>query len=55
MTDVDPRAKYRRLPPIIDPEDMVETVDASEDNETPRDPNEGAGPYLRITWGPSVG
>ena len=39
MTDEDPRAKYRRLPPTIDPEDMVETVDASEDNETPRDLN----------------
>ena len=55
MTDEDPRAKYRRLPPIIDPEDMVETVDASEDNETPRDLNEGAGPYVRIRWGRSGG
>ena len=54
MADDDPRAKYRQLPPAINPDELIETVDASEDLELPPDPNEGAAPYLRVTWGPWI-
>lgn len=54
MADDDPRAKYRQLPPVTDSDDLVETVDSSDDTELAPDVNEGAAPYLRATWGPWI-
>lgn len=54
MTDDDPRAKYRQLPPVTDPDDFIETVDPDDDADTPLEMNDGAAPYLRVTWGPWV-
>jgi hypothetical protein len=54
MAEEDPRAKYRQLPPVTDPDDFIETVDPDDEAETPPDMNEGAAPYLRVTWGPWV-
>lgn len=57
MTDADPRAKYRILPPTVAPDDTVEETDAglSEVEQGGRpDDNSGADPYLRIVgWKPS--
>lgn len=54
MAENDPRAKYRQLPAAISPDELIETVDSSDETELPPDPNEGAAPYLRVTWGPWV-
>jgi hypothetical protein len=60
MADRDKRAKYRHLPPTIDPADTADTVAsvdtdrAAVENSDGWDPNEGAGPYLRAVWGPWV-
>jgi hypothetical protein len=51
----DPRAKYRQLPPVVNPADTVESVDASVDLGDDVDPNEGARPYLRMILGPQIG
>ncbi|WP_199255650.1 hypothetical protein [Mycolicibacterium mengxianglii] len=48
MADDDPRAKYRRLPPVTNPDDMIETVDSSDETELPPDPNEGAAPACHV-------
>ena len=54
MAKRDKRAKYRTLPPPVDPVKTVEsadtTVDDIEDNSV--DMNQGAGPYLRTILGP---
>ena len=51
MTDADPRAKYRTLPPTVKRDDMVEETDTGltdvEQGGRP-DENSGADPYLRI-------
>lgn len=54
MAEDDPRARYRQLPPVTDPDDLIETVDTDDEVDLPPDPNEGAAPYLRVTWGPWV-
>ena len=50
MAEIDPREKYRVLPPSIDSDDMVVEVDTSlAEVEQPRpDYDDGADPYLRI-------
>jgi hypothetical protein len=52
MAETDPRAKYRKLPPNIDTDDMVAEVDtelAEVEHAGQPDYNSGADPYLRIT------
>lgn len=57
MADEDPRAKYRKLPPNIDSDDLVIEVDttlAEVEQPDKGDYNSGADPYLRITgWKPA--
>jgi hypothetical protein len=50
----DPRAKYRTLPPAVNPADAVESVDADVDRADGTDVDNGARPYLRIMLGPWV-
>jgi hypothetical protein len=56
MAEIDPRAKYRDLPPNIDSEDVVIDVDTdvtAVEHGGRRDYDNGADPYLRITgWMP---
>jgi hypothetical protein len=54
-TDNDPRVKYRQLPPPVDPEDTIASVEPTDDlDDAPPDLNDGAAPYLRVTWGPWI-
>lgn len=55
MAEGDPRAKYQKLPPNVDSDDLVIEIDTTlaEVEQPGEDYNEGADPYLRITgWKP---
>ncbi|WP_176562031.1 hypothetical protein [Mycolicibacterium palauense] len=57
MTERDPRATYRHLPPTADLADTTAEVEAptdGDDDERLPDTNQGAAPYLRTTWGPWI-
>jgi hypothetical protein len=56
MAKSDKRGKYRQLPPPTQTSDTTASVgDEPESVEADNwDPNEGAAPYLRTTWGPWV-
>jgi len=50
MAKQDPRAKYRKLPPTIDIDDVIPEVDTTQaevEQNVLREYNNGAEPYLR--------
>ena len=52
MTSDDPRAKYRHLPTTPTVADMVASIDPRDDVPDDSNYNDGARPYLRMTFGP---